>query len=80
MKIPVVQTSLPALARSLEGLQKMQVSGMADSSSFPLAHGTALTPLSPCRGMAQWQDGWLPRPKLCGRCRTPRCKLRRRWW
>uniref|UniRef100_A0A8B9EN54 Prominin 2 n=1 Tax=Anser cygnoides TaxID=8845 RepID=A0A8B9EN54_ANSCY len=29
MKIPVVQTSLPGLARSLEGLQKMQVSGRA---------------------------------------------------
>uniref|UniRef100_A0A8C9LDB0 Prominin 2 n=1 Tax=Pavo cristatus TaxID=9049 RepID=A0A8C9LDB0_PAVCR len=31
-EIPMVQTSLAALARSLEGLQKMQVSGMADSS------------------------------------------------
>uniref|UniRef100_A0A8C2TJ05 Prominin 2 n=1 Tax=Coturnix japonica TaxID=93934 RepID=A0A8C2TJ05_COTJA len=46
-EIPVVQTSLPALARSLDGLQKMQVSGMEDSSSCPCAHRAVLTPLSP---------------------------------
>ncbi|NXJ98059.1 PROM2 protein, partial [Corythaixoides concolor] len=47
MKKPVVQTSLPGLARSLEGLQKMQVSGGAGGGGCLRAHGSVLTPLSP---------------------------------
>ncbi|KAL2296263.1 hypothetical protein Nmel_018563 [Mimus melanotis] len=47
MKNPVVQTSLPGLARNLEGLQKMQVSGGAGGGGAPGAHGDALTPLRP---------------------------------
>ena len=80
MKNPVVQTSLPALARSLEGLQKMQVSSRAGSGGCPCARGDVLTPLSPRRGMARWRGGWLPRPRPCGRCKTPRCNHRRLWW
>ncbi|NWU57678.1 PROM2 protein, partial [Dromas ardeola] len=47
MKNPVVQTSLPGLARSLEGLQKMQVSGRAGGGGCLCAHGDVLTSLSP---------------------------------
>lgn len=47
MKNPVVQTSLPGLARNLEGLQKMQVSGGAGGGGALGAHGDALTPLCP---------------------------------
>ncbi|KAM4883433.1 prominin-2 [Sylvia borin] len=49
MKNPVVQTSLPGLARNLEGLQKMQVSGGAGSGGGPSAHGAVLTPCAPQR-------------------------------
>ncbi|NWT07155.1 PROM2 protein, partial [Mionectes macconnelli] len=35
MKNPVVQTSLPGLARNLEGLQKMQVSGRVGGGGIP---------------------------------------------
>lgn len=80
MKNPVVQTSLPGLARSLEGLQKMQVSGEAGGRGCLRAHGDVLTLLSPRRGMARWQGGWPLRPGLCGRCKTPRCNRRRLWW
>lgn len=47
MKNPVVQTSLPGLARNLEGLQKMQVRGGAGGWGALGAHGDALTPLCP---------------------------------
>ncbi|NXV23480.1 PROM2 protein, partial [Cepphus grylle] len=47
MKNPVVQTSLPGLARSLEGLQKMQVSGRAGGGGCLCARGDVLTSLSP---------------------------------
>uniref|UniRef100_A0A8C3UQX4 Prominin 2 n=1 Tax=Catharus ustulatus TaxID=91951 RepID=A0A8C3UQX4_CATUS len=47
MKNPVVQTSLPGLARNLEGLQKMQVRGGAGGGGALGAHGDALTPLCP---------------------------------
>lgn len=47
MKIPVVQTSLPGLARNLEGLQKMQVSGGAGGGGCLPVRGDVLTPLSP---------------------------------
>lgn len=57
MKNPVVQTSLPGLARNLEGLQKMQVSGGAGGGGSLGAHGDALTPLSPRRGTARWPGG-----------------------
>ncbi|NXB70017.1 PROM2 protein, partial [Donacobius atricapilla] len=40
MKNPVVQTSLPGLARNLEGLQKMQVSGGAGARGVFSAQGT----------------------------------------
>ncbi|NXS05982.1 PROM2 protein, partial [Oxylabes madagascariensis] len=45
MKNPVVQTSLPSLARNLEGLQKMQVSGGAGGRGAFRAQG----PCSPRR-------------------------------
>ncbi|NWV34897.1 PROM2 protein, partial [Grantiella picta] len=41
MKIPVVQTSLPGLARNLEGLQKMQVSGGAGGRGPSVPTGTS---------------------------------------
>ncbi|NWU72879.1 PROM2 protein, partial [Pterocles burchelli] len=47
MKNPVVQTSLPALARSLEGLQKMQVSSGTGGGGCLRACGDVLTLLSP---------------------------------
>lgn len=47
MKNPVVQTSLPSLARNLEGLQKMQVSGGVGSGGAFSAHGVVLTLLWP---------------------------------
>uniref|UniRef100_A0A8B9GCW0 Prominin 2 n=1 Tax=Amazona collaria TaxID=241587 RepID=A0A8B9GCW0_9PSIT len=47
MRKPVVQTSLPALARSLEGLQKMQVSDGEGIRSCLQAHRDILTPLCP---------------------------------
>lgn len=80
MKNPVVQTSIPGLARSLEGLQKMQVSGRAGGGGCLCARGDVLTSLSPHRGTARWRGGWPPRPKPCGRCKTPRCNRRRLWW
>lgn len=47
MKNPVVQTSLPGLARNLEGLQKMQVSGGVGGGGAFSAHRDVLTPLCP---------------------------------
>lgn len=47
MRKPVVQTSLPGLARSLEGLQKMQVSDGEGIRSCLQAHRDILTPLYP---------------------------------
>uniref|UniRef100_A0A8B9I6N9 Prominin 2 n=1 Tax=Anser brachyrhynchus TaxID=132585 RepID=A0A8B9I6N9_9AVES len=54
MKIPVVQTSLPGLARSLEGLQKMQVSGRAGSRGYLHAQRAVLIPLFPAE---EWHSG-----------------------
>lgn len=47
MKNSVVQTSLPGLARNLEGLQKMQVSGGVGNGGAFSAHGVVLTLLCP---------------------------------
>ncbi|NWZ87185.1 PROM2 protein, partial [Poecile atricapillus] len=49
MKNPVVQSSLPGLARNLEGLQKMQVSGGASGGGAPGGPGAVLSPLCPQR-------------------------------
>ncbi|NXX75746.1 PROM2 protein, partial [Urocolius indicus] len=49
MKKPVVQTSLPGLARSLERLQKMQVGVRMGRKGCLGAQGHVLTPLCPLR-------------------------------
>lgn len=82
LKNPVVQTSLPGLARSLEGLQKMQVSGGAGrgGSWSPRGPQGRADPAVPRRGTARWPGGSQPRRGRCGTCRTPRCRRRRLWW
>lgn len=55
MKKPVVQTSLPGLARNLEGLQKMQVSAGTGGGAALGVAGGVLTPPGP----AEEQHGGL---------------------